>query len=73
MGKVFSNSLALQFGLKSFPTFMYFPRGDKSDQDGNINYQGDIKANSIVSWALSKYNGEPLEEPLIEPMVEPIG
>ena len=73
MGKVFSNALALQFGLKSFPTFMYFPKGDKSDQNGNINYQGDIKANSIVSWALSKYNGEPLEEPMIEPMVEPIG
>ena len=73
MGNVFSKELALQFGLKSFPTFMYFPRGDKSDQDGNINYQGDIKANSIVSWALLKYNGKPLEEPQIEPMVEPIG
>ena len=73
MGKVFSKDLALQFGLKSFPTFMYFPEGDKSDQNGNINFRGDIKSKSIVSWALSKYNGEPLEEPLVEPMAEPIG
>ena len=73
MGKVFSKDLALQFGLKNFPTFMYFPKGDKSDKDGNINFQGDIKANSIVSWALSKYNGEPLVEPIVEPMVEPTG
>jgi thioredoxin-like negative regulator of GroEL len=71
MGKVFSKELAQQFGLKSFPTIMYFPKGEKSDQNGNINYQGDIKANSIVSWALWKYNG--LEETQIGPMVEPIG
>ena len=72
MGNVFSKELALQFGLKSFPTFMYFPKGDKSDQNGNVNYQGEIKAKYIVSWALSKYNGEPLEESMEEPMEEPI-
>ena len=72
MGKVSSKDLALQFGLKNFPTFMYFPKGDKSDQNGNVNYQGEIKAKYIVSWALSKYNGEPLEESMEEPMEEPI-
>ena len=49
---------------------MYFPKGDKGPK---WQYQGDIKAKYIVSWTLSKYNGEPLEEPQIEPMVEPIG
>ena len=73
VGKVFSKDLALQFGLKSFPTFMYFPKRDKSGQDGNINFQGDMKANSIVSWALSTYNEETLVEPILEPVLEPTG
>ena len=58
MGKVFSKDLAKQFGLKSFPTIMYFPSGDKSEPSSNENYKGDITANGIVTWALKKYNGE---------------
>ena len=70
MGKVSSKDLALKFGLKSFPTFMYFPKGDKGPK---WQYQGDIKAKYIVSWTLSKYNGEPLENPLVDPTEKPIG
>ena len=56
LGKVFSKDLALQFGLKFFPTIMYFSSGDKSDQ--YENYKGDITANGIVTWALKKLNRE---------------
>ena len=58
MGKVFSKDLAIQFGLKSFPTIMYFPSGDKSDPSSNENYKGDITANGIVTWALRRLNKE---------------
>ena len=58
MGKVFSKDLALQCGVKSFPTIMYFPKGHKSDAYGNGNYEGDITANGIVTWALKFYNGK---------------
>ena len=61
MGKVSSKNLAKSFGLKKFPTIMYFPKGDKSDPNGNINYQGDIKAESIFFWTIS------LSEPIVEP------
>ena len=59
-GKSFSMDLARQWGVKYFPTIMYFPIGDKSVQNQNENYEGDIKANDIVTWALEKYNGEPV-------------
>ena len=52
MGKVFSKDLARQSGVKYFPTIMYFPAGDKSEQNSFENYEGDITANDIVSWAL---------------------
>ena len=58
-GKSFSTDLARQWGVKYFPTIMYFPTGDKSIQNENENYEGDIKANDIVTWALEIYNGEP--------------
>jgi thioredoxin-related protein len=60
MGKVFSKDLASQWGVKSFPTIIYFQAGYKSDDKYNENYEGDIKANDIVTWALEKYNGEPM-------------
>ena len=60
MGKVFSKDLAIQFGLKSFPTIMYFPSGDKSDPGSNENYEGDITANGIVKWALQRLKKEPI-------------
>ena len=60
MGKVFSEDLAIQFGLKSFPKIMYFPSGDKSDPSSNENYKGDITANGIVTWALKRLNKEPI-------------
>ena len=59
-GKSFSMDLARQWGVKYFPTIMYFPTGDKSVQNENENYEGDNKANDIVTWALEKYNGEPM-------------
>ena len=59
-GKSSSMDLARQWGVKYFPTIMYFPIGDKSVQNENENYEGDIKANDIVTWALEKYNGEPV-------------
>ena len=52
MGKVFSKDLARQSGVKYFPTIMYFPAGDKSEQNSFENYEGDITANNIVKWAL---------------------
>jgi hypothetical protein len=52
MGKVFSKDLARQSGVKYFPTIMYFPAGDKSDPNRFENYEGDITANDIVTWAL---------------------
>ena len=60
MGKVFSKDLAAQCGVKSFPTIIYFKAGHKSDPKNNENYEGDINANDIVTWALEKYNGEPM-------------
>ena len=62
MGKVFSRDLASQCGVKSFPTIIYFQAGHKSDPKRNENYEGDINANDIVTWALEKYNGEPMGE-----------
>ena len=59
-GKSFSMDLARQWGVKYFPTIMYFRTGDKSVQNQNENYEGDIKANDIVTWALEKYNGAPV-------------
>ena len=59
MGKVFSKDLAIQFGLKYFPTIMYFPSGDKSDPSSNENYKGDITADGIVTWTLKILNREP--------------
>ena len=59
-GKSYSMDLARQWGVKYFPTIMYFPTGDKSAQNQNENYEGDIKANDIVTWALEKYTGEPV-------------
>ena len=52
MGKVFSKDLARQSSVKYFPTIIYFPAGDKSEQNSIENYEGDIKANDIVTWAL---------------------
>ena len=60
MGKVFSKDLAAQCGVKSFPTIIYFKAGHKSDPKHNENYEGDINANDIVTWALEKYNREPI-------------
>ena len=54
MGKVFSKNLARQCGVKSFPTIMYFPKGDKSDPRSLENYAGDISSNEIVTWAIEK-------------------
>ena len=59
MGKAFSKDLASQCGVKSFPTIIYFQAGHKSDPKHNENYEGDIIANDIVTWALEKYNGKP--------------
>ena len=52
MGKVFSKDLARQSGVKYFPTIIYFPAGDKSEQNSFESYEGDITANDIVTWAL---------------------
>ena len=52
MGKVFSKDLARQSGVKYFPTIIYFPAGDKSEQNSFENYEGDITTNDIVTWAL---------------------
>ena len=58
LGKVFSKKLARLCGVKSFPTIMYFPAEDKSDPNSSENYEGEITANDIVTWALKKHNGE---------------
>ena len=60
MGKVYSRDLALQYGVKSFPTIMYFPSEEKSDPSSNEKYEGDITANGIVTWALKRLNKEPI-------------
>ena len=52
MGKVYSKDLALQWGVKSFPTIMYFPPGDKSDRSNHEIYEGDITTGGIVTWVL---------------------
>ena len=57
MGKVFSKKLARLCGVKSFPTIMYFPA---SDPNSTENYEGEITANDIVTWALKKHNEEPI-------------
>ena len=44
------------FDVKSFPTIMYFPQGDKSDRSSYEIYEGDITANGIVTWALKRLN-----------------
>ena len=36
---------------------MYFPA---SDPNSTENYEGEITANDIVTWALKKHNGEPM-------------
>ena len=56
MGKVYSKDLALQFDVKSFPTIMYFPQGDKSDRSSYEIYEGEVTANGIVTWALKRLN-----------------
>jgi len=58
LGKVFSKKLARLCGVKSFPTIMYFPA---SDPNSTENYEGEITANDIVTWALKKHNGEPMD------------
>ena len=58
LGKTFSEVLAGQYGVKSFPKIMYFP-ADKSDPNSFEKYEGDITANDIVTWALKKHDGEP--------------
>ena len=60
LGKVFSKKLAKLCGVKSFPTIMYFPAGDKSDPNNSENYEGEITANAIVTWALKKHNEKPI-------------
>ena len=57
LGKVFSKKLARLCGVKSFPTIMYFPAGNPNSTE---NYEGEITANDIVTWALKKHNGEPI-------------
>ena len=57
LGKVFSKNLARECGVTSFPTIMLFPAGDKSNRNSFENYNGEFTTNSIVSWALEKYNG----------------
>ena len=57
LGKVFSKNLARECGVTNFPTIMLFPAGDKSNQNSFENYNGEFTTNSIVSWALEKYNG----------------
>merc|ERR1712007_355974 len=57
LGKVFSKNLARECGVTNFPTIMLFPAGDKSNQNSFENYDGEFTTNSIVSWALEKYNG----------------
>ena len=58
LGIANSKDLAIKCGVKSFPTIMYFTKGHKSDSNGNGNYEGDITANGIVTWALKIYNGK---------------
>ena len=58
MGKTFSEVLAGQYGVKSFPKIVYFP-ANKSDPKSFEKYEGDITANDIVTWALKKHNEEP--------------
>ena len=58
LGKTFSEVLAEQYEVKSFPKIMYFP-ADKSDPKSFEKYEGDITANDIVTWALKKHDGEP--------------
>ena len=65
MGKVYSRDLALQYGVKSFPTIMYFPLGDKSDRSNYEIYEGDITANGIVTWALKTLNVKLTTLPII--------
>ena len=65
MGKVYSKDLALQYGVKSFPTIMYFPPGDKSDRSSHEIYKGDIRANDIVTWALKQLNAKRTPLPII--------
>ena len=58
LGKTFSEVLAGQYVVKSFPKIVYFP-DDKSDPKSFEKYEGDINANDIVTWALKKHNGKP--------------
>ena len=51
MGKVFSKKMARRFGVNTFPTIGYFPKGEKNYFD---IYTGDITANKIVPWALRR-------------------
>ena len=64
MGKVYSKDLALQFDVKSFPTIMYFPQGDKSDHSSYEIYEGEVTANGIVTWALKRLNVKLIPSPL---------
>ena len=65
MGKVYSKDLALQFDVKSFPTIMYFPQGDKSDHSSYEIYEGEVTANGIVTWALKTLNVKLTPTPMI--------
>ena len=51
MGKVFSKKMARRFGVNTFPTIGYFPKGEKNYFD---IFTGDITANKIVPWALRR-------------------
>ena len=65
LGKVFSKKLARLCGVKSFPTIMYFPLGDKSDRSNYEIYEGDITAKGIVTWALKTLNVKLTTLPII--------
>ena len=56
--KFLSESLPKLYDVKSFPTILCFPAGDKSDPNTFEKYEGAITANYLVSWALEKLNGK---------------
>ena len=48
MGKVFSKDLARRSGVKYFPTIIYFPAGDKSEQNSFENYENGLNGKLII-------------------------
>ena len=56
--KLLNESLPRLYDVKSVPTILCFPAGDKSDPNNFEKYEGPITANDIVSWALGKLNGK---------------